>query len=187
MHKKLQLFVFAWLFVFIVMHSFLKIKNFHSPESLYEQNGPHNQNEMSMLFQSNNISLDQLQESIPEHQLTILSFWETWCLPCAEEMPLLQKIVRTYPDLQVIGIYQSSKEDAVQRFVLQHQILFPLYKDTSKTLFQQHAVENYPTLIVINAEGKTMFRKSGFKQYNDGSDSLEELRQFIQNQLGTSL
>ncbi|MCB1197552.1 MAG: hypothetical protein KDK51_04205, partial [Deltaproteobacteria bacterium] len=63
MHKKLQLFVFAWLFVFIVMHSFLKIKNFHSPESLYEQNGPHNQNEMSMLFQSNNISLDQLQES----------------------------------------------------------------------------------------------------------------------------
>jgi thiol-disulfide isomerase/thioredoxin len=96
----------------------------------------------------------------------ILNFWASWCVPCKEEMPALQRAYEKYRDegLVVLGMNQTFVDDldAARDFVNELALTFPNVRDdigtTSEGLYQ---VLGLPTSVFISPDGKIVHKQIG--------------------------
>ncbi len=96
----------------------------------------------------------------------ILNFWASWCIPCKEEMPALQRASEKYRDegLVVLGVNQTFVDDlnAARDFVDNLALTFPNVRDdtgnTSEGLYQ---VLGLPTSVFISPDGKIVHKQIG--------------------------
>ena len=95
-------------------------------------------------------------------KLLLLNFWATWCEPCKEEMPSLDKL-QVNPELDKIKIFAINigKEtlDKVNKFFVDLNIKnFEPYFDPPTTLAKKFSLRGVPTTILINKVGKEFAR-----------------------------
>jgi len=123
------------------------------------------------------------QDRISESKITILTFWETWCNPCRQEMPLLQTLQNQYPDIVVVGIFESSKQHRVEQFLKKHHIEFDQFHDAERTYLKKYNITAFPTLVVLDADQNILLRQEGFQDTFGLTDPLAKLRKLIDSQL----
>ena len=103
--------------------------------------------------------------------LVLLNFWATWCEPCKEEMPSLDRLQNNpqFSNLKifVINITQENHEK-VNNFLeeLNIQNLEP-YFDGPKTLAKKLSLRGVPTSVLFNTEGKEFARIIGSIDFDD--------------------
>ena len=123
----------------------------------------------------NVIFLDKKDQKINIDQymgnLLILNFWATWCEPCKEEMPSLDKI-QVNPELDKIKIFAINigKENAekVNKFLIDLNIKnLKSYFDPPTTLAKVYSLRGIPTSILINKNGKEFARVIGSINFED--------------------
>ena len=112
------------------------------------------------------INIDQFKGN-----LLILNFWATWCEPCKEEMPSLDKL-QTNSELDKIKIFAINigKEnlDKVNKFFIDLNIKnFEPYFDPPTTLAKKFCLRGVPTTILINKEGQEFARIMGSIDFED--------------------
>lgn len=94
----------------------------------------------------------------------LLNIWATWCAPCREEMPALERLQKAFggDDFEVVTISVDQKGVPVARAFLEEiGVDLPLYADpTTKTLSKLQGV-GLPTTVLINADGKEVGRLLG--------------------------
>jgi cytochrome c biogenesis protein CcmG/thiol:disulfide interchange protein DsbE len=84
----------------------------------------------------------------------ILNFWATWCPPCKEEMPLLEKYANRYPDeLVIIGVNYVEDQDVVQRYIAGHNITFPIALDKTGNVSDLYFVRSFPMTFFVDKDG----------------------------------
>ena len=84
----------------------------------------------------------------------LLSFWATWCPPCKEEVPSLEKIYEQNKDKDVAVLAVDDEDTATIRdFLKENQYSFTALVDNKRTLFKEFAVHFIPMVIVINHDG----------------------------------
>ena len=84
----------------------------------------------------------------------IINFWGTWCPPCKEEMPLLQKMYEKYsPGLVVLGVNVQDSPEQVRQFVNESQIIFPILLDEEASVAEQFNVRAFPTTFIVDSRG----------------------------------
>tara|TARA_B100001175_G_scaffold313222_1_gene320471 strand:+ start:2772 stop:3281 length:510 start_codon:yes stop_codon:yes gene_type:complete len=103
--------------------------------------------------------------------LILLNFWATWCEPCKEEMPSLNKL-QTNPNLDNLKIFAINigKENRknVDNFFLDLNIEnFEPYYDPPSTLAKIFSLRGIPTSILFNKNGKEFARIIGSINFND--------------------
>ena len=103
--------------------------------------------------------------------LVILNFWATWCEPCKEEMPSLDRLlVNTKIDnLKIFAInigQENSKK--VNQFFLDLDIKnFNPYFDPPTTLAKTFSLRGVPTSILFNKDGEEFARIIGSIDFDD--------------------
>ena len=114
----------------------------------------------------NVIFLDKKDQKININEykgkLLLLNFWATWCAPCKEEMPSLDKL-QANPELDKIKIFPINigKETLtkVNKFFIDLNIKnFEPYFDPPTTLAKMFTLRGVPTTILINKEGQEFAR-----------------------------
>jgi len=94
----------------------------------------------------------------------LLNIWATWCAPCREEMPALEKLQKAFggKDFEVVTVSVDQKGIPVAKAFLEEiGVNLPLYADpTTRTLTTLKGV-GLPTTVLINAEGKETGRLLG--------------------------
>jgi thiol-disulfide isomerase/thioredoxin len=87
----------------------------------------------------------------------ILNFWATWCVPCRDEMPLLQQAHETHrhEGLTVLAISQDTAErvSAAHTYWTQAGWTFPTLLDPGGLVARQYRVLFLPSTFFINAKG----------------------------------
>jgi len=92
----------------------------------------------------------------------VLDFWATWCPPCRETMPQLDKLYRKYQP-KGVEFLAISGEDLVdlRSFLPKSGVSYPLYVDTKGEANQSLKVESIPRLVILDQEGRVILDETG--------------------------
>lgn len=88
----------------------------------------------------------------------LINFWGSWCPPCKNEMPLMQKLYEKYQDENFVilavnsTVFENRRVDAV-RFVEKHGLTFPVPMDEKNQVTSMYDVLSYPTSFFIDSDG----------------------------------
>ena len=103
--------------------------------------------------------------------LLLLNFWATWCAPCKEEMPSLDRLQvnQNLSNLKIfaINISQESKKKVDIFFEGLNIKNFDPYFDAPITLAKTFSLRGVPTSILIDKNGKEFARIMGSIDFND--------------------
>ena len=103
--------------------------------------------------------------------LLLLNFWATWCAPCKEEMPSLDRLQvnQNLSNLKffAINVSQESKKKVDSFFEDLNIENFDPYFDAPTTLAKTFSLRGVPTSILIDKDGKEFARIIGSIDFDD--------------------
>jgi peroxiredoxin len=109
-------------------------------------------------------------------KIVILNFWATWCPPCVEETPALNRLQK-YVDARggmVLGVSVDDDASAYEKFLKDQSVVFPTYRDVTKKSAADYGTSMYPETYVIDRHGRIARKFVGPQQW----DSPEMLAYF---------
>ncbi len=105
-------------------------------------------------------------------KVVFLNFWATWCDPCREEMPGMERLHRAYKDrgLVVLAISLDSQgAGVVNPFVKKYHLTFPVGLDPKMAVRETYGVWAVPSTFIIDRNGKRVLFANGAREW-DGKD-----------------
>ena len=126
-------------------------------------------------------TVDGKQVSLREYRgkVVFLNFWATWCIPCREEMPALERLHQTYQsqDLAIISIDLKESAEQVRAFFQKHGLSFPALLDQDGSVFRDYLVAGMPTTYLIGRDGMLLARGVGGRDWlrTEALDLIKEL------------
>lgn len=93
----------------------------------------------------------------------LINFFASWCLPCREEMPVLEKIVLEYQPKGVIflGIAVDDTEQKMKDFIKKYGVTFPVGLDKTSEIQKSFGLYGIPTTYFIDKNGVINYFHSG--------------------------
>lgn len=109
----------------------------------------------------------------------LIDFWETWCGPCLNAMPALNRLMNDYPDDFVVLAVSpgwSDSEETVRRFIDEHDYDFVFVHDSE--LATALEIRGIPYKVYVDPQGKYIKNETGSRgpdrEYELISQVIEE-------------
>jgi peroxiredoxin len=111
-------------------------------------------------------------------RVVVLNFWATWCPPCIEEMPSLERLHQQISASggMVLGISVDENAEKYQRFLQDYQITFPTARDPSQKIASGYGTFKYPETYIIDRSGHIARKVIGPQQW-DRQETVAYLKQ----------
>jgi cytochrome c biogenesis protein CcmG/thiol:disulfide interchange protein DsbE len=93
-------------------------------------------------------------------KVTVLNFWATWCPPCREEMPELDKFAAANPAVAFYAVNLQEPAPKVAGFLRDQGYSLPVLLDAGGVA-QTYRISAIPTTVVIDRDGVVRYRKTG--------------------------
>lgn len=106
----------------------------------------------------------------------IVNFWATWCGPCEEEMPDLQRLANERSDVVVLGVNKLELVDAIIPFVQERALTFTMIANPDGDISERYGAKNIPISYFIHSDGTIGFRHLGIMSYEMMLEQVEQLR-----------
>lgn len=91
-------------------------------------------------------------------KVVLIDFWQTWCAPCRQLMPEVQKLHDKYKDKGVLVIGVTPEDRAlVQTFEKDRNYTYPIYLDQDSNTNHAFNVDAIPRTIIIGRSGQVVF------------------------------
>ena len=107
----------------------------------------------------------------------LLNFWATWCLPCKEELPSMQRLYKKLGPSGVDVVAVSIDRDnpaKVKRYIDQYNLTFPVLLDPGQEVRKAYFIMGLPTSYLIGPDGNLKGFVSGAREW----DSPASIRMF---------
>lgn len=97
--------------------------------------------------------------------VVLINFWASWCGPCLQEMPLLNKIHKKYEPLgfTVLGVNVEENSSNARAFLADRGVEFPVLLDTKNQVSKMYDVIAMPTTVLVDRDGNMRFLHKGYK------------------------
>jgi cytochrome c biogenesis protein CcmG/thiol:disulfide interchange protein DsbE len=95
--------------------------------------------------------------------VVVLNFWASWCGPCREESPLLDRWHRRLErsNALVLGVNVEDVRSDAEAFVRKHDLTFPSLRDREGTTARRFGVSGYPETLVLDRQGRIAAARRG--------------------------
>ena len=118
-------------------------------------------------------------------KVVLLNVWATWCPPCREEMPSIERVHRAFAGqglaVVAVSIDDPGKEDEIREFVREYGLTFEILHDAAAGIKKNYQLTGYPETFVIARDGT--IRK---KVWGGADWSSDANRALIRELLGTT-
>jgi cytochrome c biogenesis protein CcmG/thiol:disulfide interchange protein DsbE len=113
-------------------------------------------------------------------RVVLVNFWATWCAPCLEELPSLERLHRTLgPEgLVVLGISVDEQERAIAPVLERFGVTFTVLSDPFGTASAAYAIRAFPETYVVDARGVLRETYRGAVRWDDPG-AIDHLRQLL--------
>jgi len=107
----------------------------------------------------------------------IINFWTTWCPPCREELPSMNRAWHKLEQegIAMLAINMGEDEDTIFIFSADYPTDFPVLMDQSGEVIEQWPVKGLPTTYVIAPDGTIAYRAIGSREW-DARELLDRVR-----------
>ncbi len=92
-------------------------------------------------------------------KLRLINFWATWCPPCVEEIPSLNRLRKAMDGkpFEIISINYAENPQQIHKFMRRVKVDFPVLLDSNGRVAAQWQVFAFPSTFVIDANGKVRY------------------------------
>ena len=99
----------------------------------------------------------------------LINYWATWCPPCREELPSLNRAwqVLAPEGFGMLAVSVGESENAVAGFIEDYPIEFPVYLDEVGESMSAWGIRGMPTTLLLDKTGKQVFRAVGERKWDD--------------------
>ena len=104
----------------------------------------------------------------------LVDFWATWCIPCRQSLPILDKVYSTYKDrgLQAIAIETEGNEGPARAMARQLGLKMPVGLGDEE-VSRVYGIESIPHLVLVNSQGEIARVFHGVHDFNELSRAVE--------------
>jgi len=112
------------------------------------------------------VSLEDLRGRV-----VFVNFWATWCAPCREEAPSLERLYQGLRDegFEVLAISIDADKDAaaIDAFTREFAFTFPVPRDPEKRVYAAYQASGVPETFLVDRQGRVLERFVGPQNWDD--------------------
>ncbi len=107
-----------------------------------------------------NIKLSELRG-----QVVLINFWASWCGPCRQEMPELNKLYSKYKKLgfTILGVNVEEDNTDALKIIKNDKISFPILFDSENKVSRLYNVTGMPTTVLVARDGTMRYLHRAYK------------------------
>ena len=101
-------------------------------------------------------------------QVVLVNFWATWCKPCEDEMPAMQRLYSALAgeDFEMLAISVDESPSDVEAFVDRMGLKFPILLDPEQASSRLYQTTGFPESILVDQDGRIVERYVGPRQWD---------------------
>jgi peroxiredoxin len=102
-------------------------------------------------------------------KVVFLNFWATWCKPCEEEMPSMERLYQRFKDKGLVVLAISADAEGagvVTPYVKKHQLTFPVGLDPKVSVATLYGVWALPSTFIIDKKGNRALFANGPREWD---------------------
>jgi len=119
--------------------------------------------ELARLDGGPNLALESLRGRV-----VLLNFWATWCKPCEDEMPAMQRLANALAgtDFELVAVSVDQSADDVRAYRDRLGLRFPILLDPEKRVASAYQSYRYPESYLIDRDGRILARYIGPRDWD---------------------
>ncbi len=103
-------------------------------------------------------------------KIIFINFWATWCKPCIQELPFIQKAMDKVKSEDVVFFFASNEAvDEIEAFKKTHSYNFHYVRLEN---LEELNIMTLPTTYIFNPDGELVFSEMGYRKW-DSKDNVE--------------
>lgn len=114
-----------------------------------------------------------------EGKVVFLNFWATWCGPCREEMPSMEKLWQRFKEeaFVILAVDLREEKEEVNSFMKDYGLTFSVLLDSRGEVANNYGIRAIPTTFLIDSEGRIVGKALGARDWasEDAFDLIEHL------------
>lgn len=113
-------------------------------------------------------------------QVVLVNFWATWCGPCRQEMPHLNRLYDKYrgSGFTLLAVNIDDDPRTAVATAAKMGLRFPVLLDTDKTVSKRYDLGSMPATVLIDRDGKVRFLHRGYREGMELSYE-QQIRQLV--------
>ncbi len=113
-------------------------------------------------------------------QVVLVNFWATWCPPCVEEIPSLQRLYRQLhgEGLEILAVDVGDSVAVMEDFLKDKPIEFPVLMDQDGEALRRWGVYAFPTTLVLDRQHRIRYAVFGAFDWSS-QEVIETLRPLL--------
>jgi len=129
---------------------------------------------------------DAVQLSEHRGQVVLINFWATWCKPCEDEMPAMERLYAELRDqgFLLLAVSVDDEKAPVTAFQERLSLSFPILLDPDKKASQAYQTYRFPESFLVGRDGVIVERYIGPKPW-DARAYVERIRRLLEDDRGS--
>ncbi len=122
----------------------------------------------------------EITKSLYKGQVTVINFWATWCPPCVEEIPSLNRLKQNMSGLpfELISINYAEDKNTILKFMKKIKVEFPVLLDQDGSFAKKWNVIAYPSTFVIDKQGNIKYGVNAAIEW-DNPELIKKLKALL--------